>query len=41
VIVDAKDEVAERFYSHYGFIRLPQTPRRLFLPMATIAEVFR
>jgi GNAT superfamily N-acetyltransferase len=41
VIVDAKDEAAERFYSHYGFIALPQTPRRLFLPMATIAELLR
>jgi GNAT superfamily N-acetyltransferase len=41
LIVDAKDESAERFYSRYGFISLPQTPRRLFLPMATIAELFR
>ncbi len=41
VIVDAKDEAAERFYSHYGFMPLPQTPGRLFLPMATIAALFR
>lgn len=41
VIVDAKDEAAERFYSRYGFISLTQTPRRFFLPMATIAELFR
>jgi GNAT superfamily N-acetyltransferase len=41
VIVDAKDEAAERFYSHYGFMTLPQAPRRLFLPMATIAALFR
>ncbi len=25
------------FYAHYGFIPLPWTPRRLFLPMGTIA----
>ena len=41
VIVDAKDGAAERFYSRYGFMALPQTPRRFFLPMATIAELFR
>lgn len=41
VIVDAKDESAERFYSHYGFMALPQTEQRLFLPMATIAALFR
>ena len=41
VIVDAKDETAERFYSHYGFIPLPRTPGRLFLPMAIIAALFR
>lgn len=41
VIVDAKDEASERFYRRYGFKALLQTPRRLFLPMATIAELFR
>lgn len=41
VIVDAKDEAAERFYSRYGFMVLPQTRQRLFLPMATIAALFR
>lgn len=40
VIVDAKDEVAQGFYAHYGFIPLPRTPRRLFLPMGTIAALF-
>ena len=41
VIVDAKDGAAEGFYSRYGFIALSQSPGRLFLPMATIAELFR
>ncbi len=40
VIVNAKNDVAERFYSRYGFIALPNTADRLFLPMATIAELF-
>jgi GNAT superfamily N-acetyltransferase len=41
VIVDAKDEAAERFYSRYGFMGLPQRQQRLFLPMATVAALFR
>ncbi len=41
VIVDAKDEAAERFWSRYGFMAFPHAPRRLFLPMATIANLFR
>jgi predicted GNAT family N-acyltransferase len=41
VVVDAKDQAAERFYARYGFMALPQTQRRLFLPMATVAELFR
>ncbi|CAN5763219.1 hypothetical protein BH23GEM10_BH23GEM10_02080 [soil metagenome] len=41
VVIDAKDEAAKGFYSRYGFIALPRTPKRLFLPMATIAELFR
>lgn len=41
VFVDAKDDAAHRFYSKYGFTSLPTTPRRLFLPMGTIAELFR
>jgi GNAT superfamily N-acetyltransferase len=40
VFVDAKDEGAHRFYSKYGFIALPNAPRRLFLPIGTIAELF-
>lgn len=41
VVVDAKDEAAERFYAKHGFIALPRTHARLFLPMLTIAELFR
>lgn len=42
VVVDAKDERAQRFYSEYGFFpAFPDTPRRLFLRMETIEELFR
>jgi GNAT superfamily N-acetyltransferase len=41
VIVDAKDDAANRFYLRYGFLELPNTPNRLFLPMATIEKLFR
>jgi len=39
VIVDAKDANALAFYKKYGFIELPTTPNRLFLPMETIAKL--
>jgi len=39
VVVDAKDDAAQRFYRQYNFIPLPQIPYRLFLPMDTIAKV--
>ncbi|MCA1938598.1 MAG: GNAT family N-acetyltransferase [Dechloromonas sp.] len=35
MIVDAKDETAAAFYQHHGFIALPDSPRTLFLPLAT------
>lgn len=41
VVVDAEGEAARDFYSRHGFISLPRAPRRLFLPMLTIAELFR
>ena len=41
VVVDALDEVAAAFYRHFGFIPLPNQPRRLFLPMKTIADMFK
>ena len=33
MLVDAKDEAAQRFYGHYGFTLLPGTDRRLCLPI--------
>ena len=41
VIVDAKDESARSFYKKYGFLDLPRVERRLFLPMGTVAQLFR
>ena len=40
VIVDAKDDLAMTFYRKYGFLELPNIPGRLFLPMATIEQLF-
>lgn len=40
VIVDAIDDQARAFYEHFEFIAFPDDPRRLFLPMATIAGLF-
>ncbi len=39
VVVDAKDEAAQRFYQHYGFTLLPGDTRRLCLPIATAVRV--
>ena len=36
LMVDAKDESAADFYRHHGFIALPDSPRALFLPLATV-----
>jgi hypothetical protein len=41
VIVDAKDESAVSCYRKYGFLELPNVERRLFLPMGTVAQLFR
>ena len=41
VIVDAIDEQAVRFYKHFDFIPFSQQSNRLFLPMKTIAALFR
>ncbi|SOE71706.1 Acetyltransferase (GNAT) domain-containing protein [Burkholderia sp. D7] len=35
LVVDAKDELAARFYLHHGFVALPDSPLSLFLPLAT------
>jgi predicted GNAT family N-acyltransferase len=40
LVVDAKDEAARRFYEHFDFVALPDTPGRLFLPMRTIEKLF-
>lgn len=40
VLVDAKDDAAEAFYRHFSFLPLQDQPRRLFLPMKTIAGLF-
>ena len=37
VVVDAKDEQAQAFYEHFGFIELPGAKRRLFYPVEGIA----
>lgn len=39
LMVDAKDEAAVGFYRHHGFIALPDSPRTLFLPLATVRAV--
>jgi len=41
VVVDAKDAPALAFYRKYGFLELPRIERRLFLPMGTVAKLFR
>jgi GNAT superfamily N-acetyltransferase len=40
VVVDAKNAEAERFYRHFNFLPLQRAPRRLFLPMKQIAQLF-
>lgn len=40
VVVDAKDEQAERFYRHFNFLPFQRTPLRLFLPMKQIEKLF-
>lgn len=41
VVVDAKDDKARDFYEHHQFIPFPEQSQRLYLPMATIAKLFR
>jgi GNAT superfamily N-acetyltransferase len=41
IVVDAIDDQARHFYQHFGFIPFPDHPGRLFLPMKTIADLFR
>jgi GNAT superfamily N-acetyltransferase len=39
VIVDAIDPAAARFYQRFGFMPLPSTNSRMFLPMKTISDL--
>lgn len=38
LVVDAIDSAAADFYARYGFIRLPEGPRRLFLLRESLAK---
>jgi ribosomal protein S18 acetylase RimI-like enzyme len=40
LVVDAKDDQAQAFYLHHGFIALPAQPLTLFLPLATAEKLF-
>jgi predicted GNAT family N-acyltransferase len=40
VVVSAKDDKARSFYEYFDFIRFPDYPYRLFLPMTAIATMF-
>ena len=37
-VVAVKDEAARRFYQRLGFVPFPETPLRLFLPLASVRE---
>ena len=37
LVVDAKDEGAERFYRRFGFLSFAGQSRRLFLPLGSVA----
>jgi ribosomal protein S18 acetylase RimI-like enzyme len=38
LVVDAKDDQAESFYCHHGFVGFSSQPRRLVLPLANLAS---
>jgi ribosomal protein S18 acetylase RimI-like enzyme len=38
MVVDAKDDAAQRFYEHFGFTLLPGDARRLCLPIAAALQ---
>lgn len=40
IVVDAKNDAAYHFYAKHGFIALPDSHQRLFLPMLTVADLF-
>ena len=39
LMVDAIDDAAAHFYRHHGFIAPPDSPRTLFLPLATVKTI--
>jgi GNAT superfamily N-acetyltransferase len=39
LMVEAKDESTSDFYSHHGFISLPDSPLTLFLPLSTVWKI--
>ena len=39
LVVDAKSEMAVAFYRHHGFVPLPDSPRTMFLPLASVAHM--
>lgn len=41
VVVDAIDADAAKFYRHFGFLTFHSVAGRLFLPMKTVAALFR
>lgn len=41
VIVEAKDELARRFYERESFLSFPDQPTKLFRPLADIERLFR
>lgn len=40
IVVDAKDEMAKRFYKHFGFTECKDNELSLFLPMGTLHMLF-
>jgi GNAT superfamily N-acetyltransferase len=40
VVADAKDENACTFYEDFGFKSFPESEKQLFLPMATIEQLY-
>ena len=41
LVLDAESQKGKRFYARYGFDRLLDQPRMLWLPMAAIDKLFQ
>lgn len=41
VMVDALDDSAAQFYEHFGFQKFPEMHNKLFIPMKTVAKLFK